>query len=457
VIGKQTLKADRQLDGLLDNPKALAERPEAAKFALQKQEHALEQLLKKEPEIRAAAAAAHAGDELAEGAVSASARVAALDQVPAALERNRELQKRIADIVAPHASPRLAAIADASDALASGGGKSAAGSLMQGVVAGPVFGAVAGMVGSIPVLGQIPGGAHLAGAGAAKLVTDLMFGKLGASSAAIAARTSKAVGAFANVLEKAAPVAPVLASKVLASVRYAPEDDKARRARERGDVQPEAKLAASFRARADELRGQVAYDQTGTARMRPEARMAMAARMSPITAHDPVLADRVETVVARKVEYLASKLPKRPDLGVMQIGPDRWQPSDMEMRTFARHAAAVEDPSGVEERLAHGSITPEDAEAYKAVYPERFADMMGQIIGSLAELRATLPYQRRLALSIFSGVPVDAAMTPQILAVLQGSYASEEGTEGGTQAPKAMPQFGSVTKPTGTPSQERQS
>ena len=32
------------------------------------------------------------------------------------------------------------------------------------------------------------------------------------------------------------------------------------------------------------------------------------------------------------------------------------------MRTWARYVAAVEDPGGVEERLAAGTVTPEDAE-----------------------------------------------------------------------------------------------
>ncbi len=102
-------------------------------------------------------------------------------------------------------------------------------------------------------------------------------------------------------------------------------------------------------------------------------------------------------------------------------------------------------------------VAPEDAEAYNAVYPERAAHFKQQILEQLPTLRAALPYKRRLALSIFSGMPVDAAMHPQILAVLQASFAAEPGSEGGTQAPRAQPQFGSVKKSVGepTPAQER--
>jgi hypothetical protein len=191
--------------------------------------------------------------------------------------------------------------------------------------------------------------------------------------------------------------------------------------------------------------------------MRPEAREAMASRLAPIRESNPALADRMETLAARRLEFLSSKLVRKPDLPSILAGPDKWQPSDMEMRTFARYAAAVEDPGAVEHRVAAGTVTPEDAEAYHAVYPERAAAFRQQILTQLPSLRKTLPYQRKIALSIFTGVPVDPAMTPNVLAVLQGQF-DEPGSEGGTQAPKAQPQFGSVKKSieAPTPSQSRE-
>ncbi len=532
TIGKQSLKADRQLDNLLDNPKALAENPRGALTALQKQEHALEQLTAKDATIRATAdaesgiprtkadildedaivsvrardleqrgyfeppgqgedvvKAEKARKAIAEGqrdpvkavvgsdgrieitdgrnrlraaieadkpikiqfergvavgegegvvlrgtgdglpSTSNGARAAALDAVPAALERNRALQQRARDLMAGAPKQGLAS------------------SLAETAMQGAIMHGVAGMI-PIPVVG------HVAGAWIAKKATDLAFGRMGAAAGEVAKRTAGAVDAFIGAAGHAAPHVPVLATKVLGSVMYAPQREK----RKDDPAQPEApKLDKLYKARADELRSQVAYDMTGVARMRPDAREAMASWLSPIRAAHPVMADQLETIAARRIEYLASKLPKKPDLGVLQTGPDTWKPSELEMRTFARHAAAVEDPGAVEERLAHGTITPEDAEAYNAVYPERAAHFKQQILEQLPTLRAALPYKRRLALSIFSGMPVDAAMHPQILAVLQASFAAEPGSEGGTQAPRAQPQFGSVKKSVGepTPAQER--
>jgi len=245
----------------------------------------------------------------------------------------------------------------------------------------------------------------------------------------------------------------VLASKVLGAVRYAPEREN------RSDpVQGKPTLVASFKARSEEIRSQTAFAPDGSTVMRPQARQAMAAQLAPIRAANPIMADRMETLAARRLEFLASKLPRRADLGTLQTGPDRYQPSDLEMRAFARYAAGVEDPGGIEERLAAGQITPEDAEVMRQVYPERLAEITRQIVEQLPTLRQTLPYPRRLALSILTGVAVDASMHPRVLAVLQSQYVSEEGTEGGTQAPRAQAQFGSVkSTDKATPAQERAS
>jgi hypothetical protein len=105
--------------------------------------------------------------------------------------------------------------------------------------------------------------------------------------------------------------------------------------------------------------------------------------------------------------------------------------------------------------MSEGAITPEDAEAVRDVYPELHADVTRQIIERLPELRKSLPFAKRLALSMFTGVPVDPAMDPRILGILQSTYAAESGSEGGTQAPKPEPAFGSVSKEPGTPAQQR--
>ncbi len=434
-MAKVNLEADKMFDRALNKGTGnLGENLRPALGALQQQENALVKISKSETELRAVFAADESGT-----------RAAALDAIPATLERNRALQQRIKALAAEPASEHLSAIGDALT------GDFAA--PKQGLFGQAVNRAVyAGATALASPFGHF---APAIGAKAAEWVSEVGIRRLGASVGEAATRTKAAVASFLDVTGRTVPVAPVLATKVLANVAFAPPMAK------HADMPPSSKatqLADSYRKRSDELKSQVATGPDGMPQMRPEARAAMADRLAPIRAHNAILADRMETLGAKRLEYLASKIPRRPDLGVVHTGPDLWQPSDMEMRTWARHVSAVEDPGAIEERLAAGTVTPEDAEAYHTIYPERAAELKKQIIEQLATLKKTLPFSRRLALSIFAGVPVDASMDPRIMRVLQGQFQDEAGSEGGTQAPTANPQFGSIKKsmPEPTPAQHRQ-
>ena len=434
-VGRVSLEADRTMDRMLRNPKALASRPQRALDALQQQEAALERIANRADDMRAAL-----------GSEADSARLAAVNKVPSALERNRALQARIQELVAPPASPRLSAIDDARDMLTSGRRDKG---LIEQVAGGATFSAVTGAIAALP----IPGSALAApfiGARAASFVGERLFGSLAKAGAETAKRMSKAVDTLLDVTKRVQPAAPVLSSKVLAAASFAPSKSKPDKA---GKT---TRLADSYKERSEEIRSQVAIGPDGAPVLRRDARARVAERLAPIGATDPVLADRLETMQARRVEFLARKLPKRSDASALRVGPDLWQPSDFEMRGWARYVAAVEDPAGIAERLASGAITHEDAEVMREVYPEMLADLTRQVLERLPTLRATLPYQRRVALSLLTGVAVDPAMDPRILRVLQGSFANEPGTEGGTQAPTPKAQFGSVRAAPGTLSQRRE-
>lgn len=433
-LGRKAVKALRQLDNALDNPIGLAKNPGKALDALQRHEDSLVKLLDRADELRSTFKADKSLD-----------RMKALDAIAPALEKNRALQAKLGELAAAPTSSRLSQIADAKDALAAGGARQGIAEQMLG---GTIFGKVSELAGAIPVLGP------MIGARAARFATDLVFGRMQNAAAEQAARVSKALGSFLDVAKKASPAAPVLASKVFSSVAFSePSDaDVAIAPKKKGTTS----LAAGYKARTDEIKQLTQYDATGRAVMRPAARAAMAKRLDPIRAIDPKLADQIETIRARGIEFIANHLPRRPDLGGIPIGPDRWQPNDLEMRRTARIIAAVEDPHGIVERLVDGSITPEDAQVMREVYPEMYLDIQQRILAELPTLRATLPYQKRLAFSIFSGLPVDAAMHPDILEVLQGQYAIEPGTDGGAHAPVAQAQFGSVSSTEkATPAQER--
>lgn len=297
------------------------------------------------------------------------------------------------------------------------------------------------------LLEKLLGGAAAVGVPGAGVVAGKMSRLIAAGRDRIEKAASKVLAVGSAGAAKASRVAPVLATRVLSRARFSAEG---RAAEPAGDH-----LAHSYKARTQEIRDQVAPGPDGRLAMRPDARAKIAAKLAPIGVRDPIAADRLETSAVRRLEHLANTMPRRPELAGMAFGPDRWQPSEMEMRGWARIVAAVEDPHTVFDRVADGSITPEDVDALRAVYPEMLADFTQQVVAKLPELRDSLPYQRRLALSILTGVPVDPAMDPTILSALQASFVNEPGTAGGTQAPMPTAQFGSVKAPEPTPAQKR--
>lgn len=500
-IGKIGMEADAMLDRLLRDPKGLAKDPGLALKALRQQEHALEQLSTREGALRAAfaaeapvaeaategvAAAANAAEEVprmswreftagkmgeymkSEGGhgpamarlsrewkdyqggakavkaakVPSGDRLRALDSVPQMLERNRAIQARIAEVKAPLDSPRLQSIRDAKELAAVGANEKP--SFLQKMTEGAAYGKVHMAMGALGAAVGGPLGAVIGTAAPAvaakvgKYVTEKLFGRMASEGLKAAGRATSAIDAFMSVAPKFTPAAKVLASEVLNNARFAPASDT----KVAPGVQP---LAQAYNARAAEIRSQVAPNaRTGALELRPEARQAIADRIRALAGGSPLLADRIETLAARKIEYLANQLPRQPDLGGMPVGPSKWQPSEMQMREFARKVAAVEDPHGVVERLAAGTVTTEDRDAMKAVYPEMFNSILNQIMARLPTLRTSLPFQKRLAMSVFSGVAVDAACNPIALASLQSNFAAESGSADGSMPPKPQPQFGSV-------------
>lgn len=372
----------------------------------------------------------------------------ALAKLPELLEQNRALQIKIKEAAAPLkprgelASERLAAIENAQDVLRAPRTEPSLGTKLLSHVG---YGAAAGLLGHIPVVGHALGA--IVGSKVADAIAGAM-GKVGGAAAEASKRAASAVTSFLDVASKGAARAP-LATQVLTGLRYGQPDQKS-------DAQARD-LPGVFKSRTDEIKRQVHIAQDGSFQMTTPAREVMAKNFDGIRVKDPILADRLESYAARKIAWLASQIPRMPDAFASSLGPVKWQPPDLEMRAFARKCAAAEDPMGVLERVASGHVTPEDVLTMINVHPEIRNQYIADVSANIATLRKTLPYSRKLSMSIFTGVPIDPAMHPAVLPVLQDQFASEPGSMGGTQAPKPQPQYGSLKKSPDapTPAQSR--
>lgn len=436
----QLAKSYKSMRASFDSPLSVERDPMSLIRPLEQRQAALETLQTKLPEMQAALA----GDS----------RQAVLSHVDTALAETKE---QIATIRAlkeqPLTGSRLTAL------------ESGPSTRMQAIDAAREAMKVApelGMVGK-----AVKGAAFGGGTALAHMIPGVGFaapfvGK--AVSDAVERLFTRAAGTVGKVESKAASAAQMFLSSAKSLPKYAaPTATKVLSAVRFGASKAEAtdsSLAGLYRQRTSELYQQTMRLPDGTTVMRPEARAAMAAKLDPIRQVNPLLADKIETVRARATAYLASVAPKKPDPAGLQIGPDNSHPSDLAMRAWARAVRAVEDPGGVEERLARGILTPDEAKAYRAVYPERFAALQREILAAAPTLSRTLSMQKKIALSIFTGIPVTPSMRPEVVQMLQRTFAVEPGTTGGTQAPAPQPnftRFGSLKdmdKP--TRSQERQ-
>jgi len=349
----------------------------------------------------------------------------AMEALPGLLEKNRALQARI-DLQLSAAKPSL--------------GQDMVTQMTQNVAFTTGLGAATAIGAPMPLA--------LVGAGAlGRWAGKLASGRLAKAGEEAATRMAGAVDRLLGVTAAAAPRAPMVASKVLSAVAFGPTEEKKRRYRGSSSE----RLVAAYRDREREIRAQT-RSVNGALKMTAEARMELGRTLMPIAAVSPRLAYLMEQNAAERIEYLASKLGKRPDLPGASVMQEYWRPSKMEIRSFARAVAAVEDPVSVLERAAAGAITPEDGEALQRVYPNLLSEVQQRIVETLPALRKKLDYKQRLSLSILTGVPVDPALDPRILKRLQDMFAAEPG--GGFEAPKAQPQFGSVRRPDATPAQE---
>jgi len=450
---RQLADSNAALSRLTKHETTFARDPSKALQALEDRQSALETMQEKMPQLRSALADNPAGVGLEHVDAALAQTKSQIDALKALDSKANPVTSTRLQIMKAGPSARMEQIEAAQKALADGKDLGIVGKGVKSIASSTA----SGLAHLLPIPGS-SFAAHWMGEKAGAAV-EWMGRKLSGAATKTADATAGHVSSFLDVAAKAPRTlkgpAVATATKTLSTTRFGAEQ-----------AVKSDDLKALFKARSSELKQQTMYapqpDGTNAVVMRPEARAAMAQTFDGLRAAHPVLADKLETIAARRVAVQSKALPRKPDAPPgPQVGPDKWSPSDLEIRRWARVVRATEDPASVEERLAHGIVTPEEANAYREVYPERFAALQQTIFNALPTLSKTLPMRKKVALSIFTGIPITPAMRPEIVKTLQATFAVEPGSAGGTQAPKPQPSFGKFgsmkdqDKP--TPNQERQS
>lgn len=167
-------------------------------------------------------------------------------------------------------------------------------------------------------------------------------------------------------------------------------------------------------------------------------------RMSQLADQRPDIAQAYEAQTQRAADFLKSKFrPAVPDMGTDVLGhtrPPQMDPASVS--TFLRYVDAVQDPQGALDRAAAGTITREDVEVLRSVYPAVYSDLVGDVMDQLANVQTRPPYEERIRLGLLLGVPTDPALSPSSLQMVVASAqrlnaAGQQG--GGGMGPTVSP------------------
>lgn len=248
-----------------------------------------------------------------------------------------------------------------------------------------------------------------------------IMGALGKNTGRVLTTIEKGVDKFLSAAKPAVKVAPSIASvSILGEVRYGDTPKAAAIERRKG----ESTMQRDFRRRRRELIHAISDPRGIEAQVRDS--------LGELNDRAPRIADEMVVTHMRKLAFLAEKMPKNPGIRSHFGGSmDDYTPSRSEVAKFARYAAAAEDPLGVLRDMDRGQVTPEQVEAVREVYPAMFARMQEAVIAKAGELKAKLPYQKLVQLSIMFDVPVDSTMRPEFIAALQANFAEQQPREQG--------------------------
>lgn len=134
---------------------------------------------------------------------------------------------------------------------------------------------------------------------------------------------------------------------------------------------------------------------------------------SNLELHAPNTARSFQETGSRALGFLASKIPQKPSQG--PLAP-KIEPSAAERATFSRYYQAVEEPLSVLKEAAAGTLTHQGVEVLRTVYPALYNSISRALSNELMNTKESLPYQRRLMLSLLLTTDVDGTTKPQNIA-----------------------------------------
>ncbi len=156
----------------------------------------------------------------------------------------------------------------------------------------------------------------------------------------------------------------------------------------------------------------------------------------------PKTGQAARVVAGRAITFLQSKLPASAHPpNPFYEAPD---PHPDEIATFARYLKAVRDPVSAVTSLESGTLTSEEAEAVRAVYPSLYESMRTIAMELAVKHQGSLTHADRIQLGVLLDVPIDPSLDPESMRITQEAMGLGAAAE---QQEQATPPPGAPAKP----------
>jgi hypothetical protein len=156
------------------------------------------------------------------------------------------------------------------------------------------------------------------------------------------------------------------------------------------------------------------------ARMADSVRAGPAAQPMVVDSAAPGTGQAMRDVIQRGMQFLATKLPP----GQENPSPFYKPPpaSAESVAKFARYVKAVKDPLTILDSLNAGTVSSEEIEAVKAVYPQLYDQIRDTMVTEIQNRKEPLPESKSVRVGVLFGVPTIPLLEPGNYQVVQASY-----------------------------------
>lgn len=150
----------------------------------------------------------------------------------------------------------------------------------------------------------------------------------------------------------------------------------------------------------------------------------------------PQISTALQAQYARGIQFLATKVQQDPLANYsLAHSMSPWEPSDFQLASWNRYVNAVQNPISILDAIAKQTVTPEQVETARAVYPDMYARLQRQTMDAIIDRGNTIPYTSRVNIGTVLGIPGDATIRPEFIQAMQQKFAKESG--GATQQQNA--------------------